>query len=70
MLAKLTQLCFTLCDPMNYNLPGPSVHGIFQARILERVAIVLPPGGLPDPGIEPVSALAKALQVFSSPLSH
>ena len=31
---------------MNYNLPGPSVHGIFQARKLERVAIVLPPGGV------------------------
>ena len=27
------------CDPMDYSLPGSSVHGIFQARILERVAI-------------------------------
>ena len=26
------QLCPTLCDPMDYNLPGSSVHGIFQAR--------------------------------------
>ena len=33
------QLCSTLCDPMDCNLPGSSVHGIFQARILERVAI-------------------------------
>ena len=31
-----TQLCPTLCDPMNYSLPGSSVHRIFQARILER----------------------------------
>ena len=29
----------TLCDPMDSNPPGPSVHGIFQARILEWVAI-------------------------------
>ena len=27
------------CDPMNYSLPGSSVHGILQARILEWVAI-------------------------------
>ena len=29
------QLCLTLCDPMDYSSPGSSVHGIFQARILE-----------------------------------
>ena len=29
----------TLCDLMDYNLPGSSVHGIFQARILEWVAM-------------------------------
>ena len=29
----------TLCDPMDCSLPGASVHGILQARILERVAI-------------------------------
>ena len=34
-----TQLCVTLCDPMDYSPPGSSVHGIFQARILEWVAI-------------------------------
>ena len=37
--AKLLQLCPTLCDPMDCSLPGCSVHGILQARILERVAI-------------------------------
>ena len=31
--------CPTLCDPMDCSLPGSSVHGILQARILERVAI-------------------------------
>ena len=33
------QSCLTLCDPMDYSLPGSSVHGILQARILEWVAI-------------------------------
>ena len=37
--AKLLQLCLTLCNPMDCNPPGFSVHGIFQARILEWVAI-------------------------------
>ena len=33
------QLCLTLCEPMDCSLPGSSVHGILQARILELVAI-------------------------------
>ena len=33
------QLCLTLCNPMDCSLPGSSVHGILQARILEWVAI-------------------------------
>ena len=37
--AKLLQLCPTLCDPMDRSLPGSSVHGIFQARVLEWGAI-------------------------------
>ena len=36
---KLTQSCPTLCDPMDYSLPGSSLHGILQARALEWVAI-------------------------------
>ena len=36
---KLLQLCMTSCNPMDYSPPGSSVHGIFQARILEWVAI-------------------------------
>ena len=35
----VTQSCLTLCDPMDYSLPGSSAHGILQARILEWVAI-------------------------------
>ena len=39
MNVKVTQSCLTLCDPTHCTLLGPSVHGIFQARILEWVAV-------------------------------
>ena len=34
-----TQLCLTLCDPVDCSLPCTSIHGIFQAKILEWIAI-------------------------------
>ena len=37
--SKIAQSCPTLSDPMDCSLPGSSVHGIFQARVLEWVAI-------------------------------
>ena len=37
--SEVTQLWLTLSDPMDYSLPGSSVHGIFQARVLEWGAI-------------------------------
>ena len=37
--SEVTQSCLTLSDPMNCSLPGSSVHGIFQARVLEWGAI-------------------------------
>ena len=48
------QLCLTLGNPLDCSPPGFSVLGIFQARILEWVAIPTP-GDLPDPGIKPTS---------------
>ena len=36
---EVAQLCPTLRDPMDCSLPGSSVHGIFQARVLEWIAI-------------------------------
>ena len=33
--SEVAQLCPTLCDPIDYSLPGSSVHGIFQAIVLE-----------------------------------
>ena len=38
-ISEVSQLCLTLCGPMDCSPPGSSVHGIFQARILEWVAI-------------------------------
>ena len=38
-VSEVTQLCPILCDSMDCSLPGFSVHGIFQARVLEWVAI-------------------------------
>ena len=36
---EVAQLCPTLSDPMDRSLPGSSIHGIFQARVLEWSAI-------------------------------
>ena len=38
-VCSVAKSCPTLCDTMDCSLPGSSVHGIFQARILEWVAI-------------------------------
>ena len=37
--SEVTQSCLTLSDPVDCNLPGFSIHGIFQARVLEWGAI-------------------------------
>ena len=37
--SEVAQSCPTLCDPVDCSLPGSSVHGIFQARVLEWGAI-------------------------------
>ena len=37
--SQVAQSCPTLSDPMDWSLPGSSVHGIFQARVLEWGAI-------------------------------
>ena len=42
----------SLNDPMDCSLPGSSVHGILQARILRGLTFSAP-GDLPDPGIKP-----------------
>ena len=52
----VTQSCLIPCDPWTVAHSVSSVHGIFQARILEWVAIPFPVDP-PDPGIESTSAL-------------
>ena len=42
--SEVAESCLTLSDPMDYSLPGSSVHGIFQARVLEWVAIAFSTG--------------------------
>ena len=41
-LCLVAQLCLTLCNPMDYSLPGSSAHGIFQARTLGTVVCQAP----------------------------
>ena len=48
--SEIAQLCPTLCDPVDCSLPGSSVNGIFQARVLEWVAIALLQGIFPTQG--------------------
>ena len=59
----VTQSCPTLWDPMDCSPPGSTIHEIFQARILEWVAISFS-RDLPNPGIQPRTP---ELQVDSLP---
>ena len=56
--------CQTLCNPMNCSMPGFSVHGILQPRILSGLTFPSP-GDLPNPGIKPMSP-ALAGRVFTA----
>ena len=60
------QWCLTLCDPMDYGLPSPSVRGILQARMLEWV-VILSSGDLPNPCMEVRSPALQADSLMSEP---
>ena len=62
----VTQSSLTLFDPMDCSLPGSSVDGIFQARMLEWAAFPSP-GDLSNPGIEPRSPALEADSLPSEP---
>ena len=70
MSARSFQLCSTLCDPMDCSLPGSSVNGILQARILEWVAMPSSRGSSPAQGLDP--HLLRLLHFGQTvyPLSH
>ena len=66
LVIKVAQSCLILCDPIDCSLPGSSVHGILQARILEWAAISFS-RDLPDPGIEPGSPALPTDTLLSKP---
>ena len=55
----VSEICVDSAN-IDYSLPGSSVHGISQAKLLEWVA-VFSPGDLPNPGIKPASLVSPAL---------
>ena len=58
-----------LCNPKDCSLPGSSVHGIFQARILKWLPLPSP-GDLLDPEIEPCLSHLLHWQADSLPMHH
>ena len=60
LCAKLLQLCSTLCNPMTCTPPGPLCMGFSRQEYWSRFPC-LPPGELPDPGIESMSLMSPAL---------
>ena len=66
MKVLVAQLCPTRHNPLDGSPPGVSVHGIFQARILEWVTIPFS-GDLPDPGIEPGAPAFQVDSLLSEP---
>ena len=67
---KVAHSCLSHCDPMDRSLPGSSVHGILQARILEWVAIPFSRDDLQDlpiPGMESRSPTLQADSSLSEP---
>ena len=59
-VCSLAQSFATPCNPMYCGPPGSSIHGVSQARMLERLPF-LSPGGLSDPGMEPMNLASPAL---------
>ena len=57
--SEVAQSCPTLSDPMDCNLPGSSIHGIFQARVLSGVPLPSPQF---DSAAAAAAAAAKSLQ--------
>ena len=69
VFAKSLQSYLTLCDPIDHSPPGSSVHGILQAKILERVAMPSSRGSS-GPRDRTHVSVALALQADSLLLSH
>ena len=65
-LKKVSVAHCALSDPMDYSPPGSSVHGIFQARILDWLPFPFQ-GDLPEPGIKSQSPALQADSLLSEP---
>ena len=65
--SEVVQSCLTLCDPMDCSLPGFSVHGIFQARVLEWVVIFFSRGSSPTQGLNPGHLHCRQMLLPSEP---
>ena len=65
---SVTQLCPTLCNPMDFSLPGSSAHGIFQARIVDWVAVSFSRGIFLTQGLNPHLLCPLNWQAGSLPL--
>ena len=68
MLERSLSVMSDSLQPMDCRSPGSSVHGILQARILECVPMLSPPGDLPDTGVESDLLCLLHWQVGSLPL--
>ena len=66
----VAKLCLILCDPMDYNPPVFSVHGILQARILKRVAISFCRGSSQPRDRTRVSCIAGRFFTYWATCSH
>ena len=64
--SEVTQLCPTLCDPMDCSLPGSSLHGILRQEYSSGLPFPLP-GDLPNPRIEPESPALQENTLTSEP---
>ena len=65
-VCEVAQSCPTLWDSKDCSLPGSSLHGILQARVLGGLPFPSP-GDLPDPGIKPGSPALQADTLPSEP---
>ena len=63
--SEVTQSCPTLSDPMDCSLPGSSIHGIFQARVLEWGATAFSKGKL---SAQELMLLNCGIKTLESPL--
>ena len=67
IVVELLSCVWLFCDPMDCNPPGSSVHGIFQARILEWVAISFSRGSSPPRDRTPVSCIDRWILYHRAP---